>query len=488
MKHLVYLIIALLIYTTIKAQPYSIDQSFAPTYSFWDFGVLQYIPTVNSIIERDDGKIYIGGKFADFNNYMSFCNIVMLYSDGSINTNFQTLCDVDFPSGRIFYFNDTVYSIWNYGTARYNGNTGDFDWDYDQIIGTEIGGNRSDIEIFDDGTMLIAIDGFYHTGLPEFYHFWLGKLKPTGHLDTTFHHSPNYYVHEITKYDNERLLLHGSFTQYDTLNVLRSCRIYNDGTLDTSYHNIFSWGWVKPAYIQPDGKIIVMGWFTLIGSNNYMYLARLNSDGSLDSTFNNFNNFASSDNVLLNVSTGSVCPTPEGKLIIGNNFDYYQAYPRGSIVLTDSNGFIDTTAFNGSGFSLDLDTAHLPYVLVIIPGQNDTYYISGRFSEFNGEPVKPIIRILGHTWGIEEPDVSLQTVKVYPNPATDIINISVDKSIKEKVGISIYNINGTLIKSLPANYPNKTISISTKEFTSGIYFCEVIGSDFISREKFVVVR
>ncbi len=79
-------------------------------------------------------------------------------------------------------------------------------------------------------------------------------------------------------------------------------------------------------------------------------------------------------------------------------------------------------------------------------------------------------------------------IKIYPNPASDIINISVDKSIKEKVSISIYNINGTLIKSLPANYPNKTISISTKDFAPGIYFCEVKGNDFISREKFVVVR
>ena len=95
---------------------------------------------------------------------------------------------------------------------------------------------------------------------------------------------------------------------------------------------------------------------------------------------------------------------------------------------------------------------------------------------------------MGHTWGIEEPAVSLQTVKVYPNPATNIINITLDKSIKEKAGISIYNINGTLIKSLPANYPNKNISISTKDFTPGIYFCEVKGKDFISREKFVMVR
>jgi len=77
---------------------------------------------------------------------------------------------------------------------------------------------------------------------------------------------------------------------------------------------------------------------------------------------------------------------------------------------------------------------------------------------------------------------------LYPNPTTDIITISLDKKIKEKVGISIYNINGTLIKSLPTNYPNKNISISTNEFLSGIYFCEVKGNNFISREKFVVVK
>ena len=492
MKHLIYLIITLLLFTTIKAQPFTIDYNFAPTYSFWDGGSYYGTPVINSIIERDDGKIYIGGKFQDLSDNYLICNIAMLHSDGSLNTNFQPFTIPDLSSSRLYFFNDTIYSIYNYGLARHDGNTGDFDWDYDDTIASEIGGNRSDIEIFDDGTMFIAIDGFYHSGTPEFYHFWLGKLKPSGHLDTTFHHSPNYYVNEITRYDNERLLLHGAFTQYDNLNVYNSCRIYNDGTIDTSYHNIFSWGWVKPSYIQPDGKIIVTGYFTLIGSNNVISLIRLNSDGSLDSTFNNFNNFQYPDsNAILTIGNiGSVVPTPNGKLLIGSYFEWYQGYPRGCIVLTDSNGFIDTTAFNGSGFTLNRDTTSAPWAKVIIPGQNDTYYIGGSFSEFNGEPVKPIIRILGHTWGIEEPADNILSVKVYPNPASTHTTFEWDfPTLEESVNLTITDVSGKPVKSYIIRTKQGQILWDTRNIKNGIYLYSVLsGEKVLSSGKLIISK
>ena len=82
----------------------------------------------------------------------------------------------------------------------------------------------------------------------------------------------------------------------------------------------------------------------------------------------------------------------------------------------------------------------------------------------------------------------MTTTRIYPNPATDMINIEVNASQASELNIGIYNIMGQIVM-------NQTVSITTglntnpvniSELNSGIYFCTVSANGFNKTIKFVV--
>ncbi|MBR1513712.1 MAG: T9SS type A sorting domain-containing protein [Bacteroidales bacterium] len=90
--------------------------------------------------------------------------------------------------------------------------------------------------------------------------------------------------------------------------------------------------------------------------------------------------------------------------------------------------------------------------------------------------------------GMEEAINPMTTTRVYPNPATDVLNIEVNASMDSEMNISVYNIMGQ-------NVMNKTVSISTgincpsistAELNSGIYFVTVKANGFENTMKFIV--
>ncbi|MCF8371217.1 MAG: hypothetical protein K9H64_06330 [Bacteroidales bacterium] len=87
------------------------------------------------------------------------------------------------------------------------------------------------------------------------------------------------------------------------------------------------------------------------------------------------------------------CPTPDNKYLFGGVFRYCQGKYRGHIVLTDYNGFLDTTMFTGSRIdsALGYPGDYKYGIATIIPAQNEKYYVAERFSGFNGQLVEPII-------------------------------------------------------------------------------------------------
>lgn len=81
---------------------------------------------------------------------------------------------------------------------------------------------------------------------------------------------------------------------------------------------------------------------------------------------------------------------------------------------------------------------------------------------------------------------SNNTISLFPNPTTDIFTISFEKNIK-KIELSIFDITGkTIYTTTESN--TQQIEVNTKEFTSGIYFVQIISSDFIETRKLVVAK
>jgi hypothetical protein len=82
----------------------------------------------------------------------------------------------------------------------------------------------------------------------------------------------------------------------------------------------------------------------------------------------------------------------------------------------------------------------------------------------------------------------MTTTRVYPNPATDVLNIEVNASQASEMSINVYNIMGqnVMSKNVNINTGMNTRSISTSELNSGIYFVTVKANGFENTMKFIV--
>lgn len=80
-------------------------------------------------------------------------------------------------------------------------------------------------------------------------------------------------------------------------------------------------------------------------------------------------------------------------------------------------------------------------------------------------------------------------VEVYPNPATDYLNISLALIQQSDVGIVIYDYSGKVVKSGHFdNVDNETIHLNTSGLTPGLYICRIqTGSGMVTR-KVVISR
>jgi len=82
----------------------------------------------------------------------------------------------------------------------------------------------------------------------------------------------------------------------------------------------------------------------------------------------------------------------------------------------------------------------------------------------------------------------MTAVRVYPNPATDVLNIEVNASQSSAMSINVFNIMGQKVmeSNVNINTGMNTPAISTAELASGIYFVTVKANGFENTMKFIV--
>jgi uncharacterized delta-60 repeat protein len=135
----------------------------------------------------------------------------------------------------------------------------------------------------------IIVAGAFSTYNGELYNS-IARLKSNGDLDTTFSpgDGPNDAISQVLIQPNGKILVAGSFTQYNGTAVHGLVRLNNNGSVDSSFEAVIpdSLITVQQIGLQTDGKIIVAG----LEVNEWIYNAysviRLNSDGTRDYSFN----------------------------------------------------------------------------------------------------------------------------------------------------------------------------------------------------------
>ncbi|MBZ4188303.1 DUF5008 domain-containing protein [Niabella beijingensis] len=215
---------------------------------------------------------------------------------------------------------------------------------------------------------------------------------PSMATDTVSWFNGNLTEGSISKlfYGNDQITAVGSFERYGTYFYERSTkdnklfdyipanqlvRMDTEGNLDSSYsYNKTTRqalpganGSINDAFLQPDGKLIVVGDFTTLRGKPANRIARLNADGTLDA---GFKTGAGADDVIYSIRYNAVSK----KIILTGNFSRFNNQPAEKIVMLDELGQPDP-AFKSAGFSGGLPTMALQLGngLVVVTGSFTTY-------------------------------------------------------------------------------------------------------------------
>lgn len=330
------------------AQPGTIDPSFNPIDNFNlamfsatnNFGTNGNIYTTANL---SDGKIIVAGQFTTYNG--TFCNsIARLNSEGYIDPTFNLGTGTNAKINSIGIQSDgkiimvgqfTTYSgtSCNY-IARLNS-----DGTLDSSFNAGTNDKVSTVKIQNDGKIII---GGYFTTCNGNVCNNIARLNSDGTLDTTFSTGADNVVSTISIQSDGKIIIGGQFNFYngDASNYI--ARLNSDGTLDNTFNSgAGADNFINTTTIQSDGKIIIGGSFTNFNATSRNFIARLNTNGSLDTSFNPG---SGSNQPILCVSIQS-----DGKIILGGNFTTYNGTSCNRIVRTNSSGVLDATFNIGSG-------------------------------------------------------------------------------------------------------------------------------------------
>jgi uncharacterized delta-60 repeat protein len=289
--------------------------------------------TVGAIIIQQDGRLVIGGSFAQVGGLPHTC-LARLNVDRTRDTSFA---------------------------ANANGAV-------------------TSLALQPDGKILVG--GFFTSvaGQPRSR---VARINPDGSLDATFNPNANGAVHAIAIQSDQKIIIGGQFTSVAGESRSYIARLESNGSLDRGFAGTAS-GTLMAAPvvfgvytipIQPDGRIVLGGEFSSMGGQPRRGIGRLNSDGTLDPTFNPAGTGGGHVNQL------SVLP--DGRMLVAGNFTFPGPFPRTNLARLLSNGSVDP-AFT----SAPPNTAS-----AIAPQSDGRFLIGGFFTSIGAQSRHFLVRL-----------------------------------------------------------------------------------------------
>lgn len=149
-------------------------------------------------------------------------------------------------------------------------------------------------------------------------------------------------VIDINFDDSNRIYVVGDFTSYNGTSRNRIIRLFEDGSIDTSFNIGTGFnGAVRNIGLSGTGnnvKLYITGDFTSYSGATRNRIISLNSDGSINSTFNVGTGL---NNLGLTLFVDS-----SDKILVGGVFTQYNGTTRTGLVRLNTNGSIDTSFLN----------------------------------------------------------------------------------------------------------------------------------------------
>ncbi|MCS6833463.1 MAG: hypothetical protein NZ521_07795, partial [Flammeovirgaceae bacterium] len=208
------------------------------------------------------------------------------------------------------------------------------------------------------------------------------RLNSDGSVDTGFNTSSAFdnAAWCLAIDGNGKIVVGGTFTNYSSVTRGRIARLNTNGSLDntfvptgTGFNDV-----VYAIVIDGDGKIVAVGDFTTFNGTSRRKIARLNSDGTLDTGFNPGDGF--------NGRCEAVAIDGDGKIVVGGDFTSYNSVTRRRIARINPNGTLDT-GFSPTGTSFN----DFVYDLFILP--DGKILVAGAFTNYNGTTRNRLARL-----------------------------------------------------------------------------------------------
>jgi|694.fasta_scaffold48672_2 uncharacterized delta-60 repeat protein len=312
------------------------------------------IDLINEFVQLSDGKILCAGAFNKYLNTSIPSCLLKLNEDGTRDSSFPNATygfeqflgpntyslRVD-SNGKIYYMGR--YSTYN-ATSRNNIARLNSDGSLDTSFNPGSGFNDSTHDALVQSTGNVVIIGIFNCFNGNCSNKnGIVRLTSTGSLDATFGSGTGFgggssggykgYV-----YDNNKLLIGGSFTSYNGTSTNNMVKLNSDGTIDTSF-NIGSGfdAYVYNLEVDSNGKIYAVGNFTTFNGTSRSRICRLNSDGSLDTSFNpgsGANQLVSEISILDN-----------GLIVIGGSFTQFDGVSAIGIAMLSPSGALLTCGY-----------------------------------------------------------------------------------------------------------------------------------------------
>ena len=233
----------------------------------------------------------------------------------------------------------------------------------------------------------------------------LAILNPNGSLDTSFNVGlgPNYVDQYygsssmISEQSDGKLIVVGTFTDFNGVNKNNIVRLNLDGSIDTSFNvGTASDGYISCVKIQSDGKILLGGKFTEFNGQAVASMVRLNIDGTIDASFTIGVGFTNIINSFTDEGiVKSIDIQDDTKIIVAGNFLKYNNVIKINLVRLNSDGTIDNS-FNigiGGGNNTTDGTNNGQIVKVIFDNLLNKIYVTGIINNFNSNPSYNLLRL-----------------------------------------------------------------------------------------------
>ncbi len=291
------------------------------------------------------------------------------------------------------------------------------------------------------------------------------------------------------------IILSGTFTSVNGHPTNNIARLTPDFNVDNTFTSpLLEGGTASISMIDSDDRI----WVTLINSflenspDIGQTLIRLLPNGSIDQGFEIpeiLRHYAGSE-----ISGFASIPyeDTDGTFLLGGAFDEFNGQTCANLIKVNDNGEMVEGFFNGLGpdeaywenWSGNGSFTNIPLIGCILPLQDGKLLLGGLFSSFGGEPYNGLVRIMPNGFVATKDAEERLNLNIYPNPATDQIQIRGDFQSQVIQSLTIHDIQGRVVIQKQNHPSSKPIDVSS--LPSGMFLLRVESESGVGVGSFVV--